>query len=112
MSEDNKKNARSRELPTLGSMPHCPDCGVAVGNAHISDRRGGCDVARCLVTGRQRLSCEADHDCGQDVWSDWWPGEADCESFGWMLGPGAPDILRLYTEAVWDPEQGRWVKPI
>jgi hypothetical protein len=110
MSEDNEQNARSQELPTLGSVPTCPDCFVAVGTAHISYDYDGCDVARCLVTGRQRLSCEADHDCGLDVWSGWWPGDLDCQYLGWMLGPGMPDLNRLYTEGVWDPERCLWVK--
>jgi hypothetical protein len=111
MSEDNEQNVRSEELPTLGSLPNCPDCDVAVGTAHISYDYDGCDVARCLVTGLQRLSCEADHDHGQDVWSGWWPGTLDCEQLGWMIGPGLPDLNRLYTEAVWDRERCLWVKP-
>lgn len=32
----------------------CPDCGVAAGAPH----EGGCDVARCLWTGRQRIQCD------------------------------------------------------
>lgn len=31
----------------------CGDCGVAIGMAHDP----GCDVARCLVYGHQRLAC-------------------------------------------------------
>jgi hypothetical protein len=111
MNEDNENSAWSRELPMLGGLPRCPDCDVAVGKAHLSHDYDGCDVARCLVTGLQRLSCEADHDHGQDVWSGWWPGELDCQYLGWMLGPGMPDLNRLYTEAVWDPERCLWVKP-
>lgn len=33
----------------------CSDCGVGIGDPH----EDGCDVARCLWTGRQRLMCEA-----------------------------------------------------
>jgi hypothetical protein len=113
MNEDNENSAQSQQLPTLGSLPHCPDpdCGVAVGKAHISHRQGGCDVARCLVTGLQRLSCTRHHNHGRDVWSGGWPGDLDCEQLGWMLGPGLPDLNRLYTEAVWNPERCLWVKP-
>jgi hypothetical protein len=28
-----------------------------------------------------------------------------------MLGPGFPDLNRLYAEATWDPERCAWVKP-
>jgi hypothetical protein len=46
----------------------CPDCDAESGAAHD----GGCDVARCLVTGLQRLTCRDEHDCGADVWSGPW----------------------------------------
>jgi hypothetical protein len=55
--------------------------------------------------------CDLDHDCGREKWTGWRPGLIDCEEFGWMLGPGFPDIVSLYTQATWDPEKGRWVKP-
>lgn len=50
----------------------CNDCGVDVGAEHAD----GCDVARCLVTGLQRLSCGEEHDCGADVWTGKWPAVA------------------------------------
>lgn len=51
----------------------CPDCEAEPGQPH----EGGCDVARCLPTDAQRLSCdffgrdpdETGHDCGQDIWT-------------------------------------------
>ncbi|EWC64551.1 hypothetical protein UO65_0158 [Actinokineospora spheciospongiae] len=91
------------------SDPHasrswCPDCAVPVGRPHI-DR---CDVARCLRTGLQRLDCEAAHDCGTDTWTGRWPGEADCERLGWMIGPDFPDLNRLYTQATWNPTTHHW----
>lgn len=103
----------------------CPDCGVQSGVAH----QGGCDVARCLHDGGQRLSCGEDHDCGRDVWTGQWPGEAECEEFGWWcyFGPdygevgwircersdprARHDLNRLVREAQWDRRAGRWVFP-
>lgn len=101
----------------------CPDCGVAESVEHDD----GCDVARCLATGLSRLGCDVQHDCGRDVWSGRWPGDAECEEFGWWAvfipngnpswrpcPPGTPgavsDLNRLVTEASWDAEQRRWVQ--
>jgi hypothetical protein len=63
----------------------CPDCGVAVGEAH----RAGCDVERCSGCGRQRLLCLlttggcADHDPVAEAWSGEWPGTNECRARGW-----------------------------
>ncbi len=79
----------------------CPDCGVLPGVPH----EAGCDVARCLRTGMQRIQCGMDiplftslgilhdwlpakpphpgEDCGQDTWTGGWPGVADCIRLGW-----------------------------
>jgi hypothetical protein len=102
----------------------CPDCGEVIGEQHWPD----CDVARCLATGGQRLLCDgAGHDCGRDVWTGLWPGDAECQEFGWWvqdrcsegLGwvPCAPDAFgatedlnRLRRDARWSPERGRWVR--
>lgn len=102
----------------------CPDCGAEPGVAH----HDGCDVARCLETGRQRLGCGEDHDCGRAVWTGRWPGEVECEEFGWWAyfvpngdpswvrcGPEHPDAVhdlnRLVLEARWDRAAIRWVRP-
>jgi hypothetical protein len=67
------ESAQGKQFRLLDSEATCPDC--AVGEAHEYDEYdGGCDVARCLVTGLQRPMCDLDHDCGRDVWSGWWPG--------------------------------------
>jgi hypothetical protein len=58
-------------LEFVPTSDDCPDCGVAPGRRH----HAGCDVARCLETGHQRLSCAGGHDCGQDVWTGEWPRE-------------------------------------
>jgi hypothetical protein len=58
------------------------------------------------------VGCTADHDCGHDLWTGWWPGQLECEQLGWTVRPGVPDIGRLYSEAVWDPERCLWIKPM
>lgn len=100
----------------------CPDCAVAPGTHHDSR----CDVARCLWTGGQRLSCNLSHDCGLDTWTGEWPGDAECREFGWWVqdrcaegmgwvpcAPDAPgateDLNRLSRDAKWDVDRRRWV---
>lgn len=102
----------------------CHDCGAEPGEAH----RDGCDTARCLRTGTQRLACNPDDEhpeegCGQDVWTGQWPGEADCIRLGWYsyfdpfrgwvrCGPdhpeAGPDLNRLRMDATWNRELLRW----
>lgn len=126
----------------------CPDCGVSPGGQH----EDGCDVARCLFTGRQRLQCDGylphalqdvPHigqpspgclvpvDCGRDIWTGLWPGEAECREYGWYSWfrapePGetygewvrcdpdhpeaGPDLNRLVLECTWDRGARRWVR--
>lgn len=125
-------------FPVDYSAPPCGDCGVLPGEPHLD----ACDVARCLYTGGQRISCgslgflgvteEPHDDCGDQVWTGTWPGEAECTEFGWHSvftppgsgekhgkwtrcdrdTPGAgPDLSRLALEARWDRHRGRWVLP-
>ena len=57
----------------------CPDCGVAPGKLHTP----GCDVARCLECGGQRLSCDCNDDKGYgDIWIGLWPGTINCYEYG------------------------------
>lgn len=89
----------------------CPDCAVSIGVDHA----GGCDVARCVVTGRQRLACvlaeDPGHDCGADVWTGEWPGVADALRLGFTTEDG-PDLNRLAPPfAVWSPAARRWDLP-
>jgi hypothetical protein len=101
----------------------CPDCGVSPGERHT----GGCDTARCLRTGGQRIACRHRHGHGRDVWTGRYPGEEDATRFGWFTCrdygnggwrrcppgyPGArPDLNRLYMEATWDPAIPGWRQP-
>jgi len=58
--------------------PPCPDCGARVGAAH----RRGCDIARCVSCGGQRLSCDCDDSEGER-WSGQWPGVFECRALDW-----------------------------
>lgn len=87
--------------------PKCPTCHTGIGQIH-DDR---CTVARCLATGLQRTSHPPTCRCPRDVWTGRWPGTAECEEFGWMIGPGQPDLNRLLTTATWDPVAHRWTRP-
>lgn len=111
-------------------MRNCNDCGATPGTAHSE----GCDIARCTLTGQQRIQ----HDCGPhcdtctctpcdpDIWTGEWGGVAECREFGWYSyfnaihgwmrcepeRPGAqPDLNRLLMEAVWNPATKRWDLP-
>lgn len=91
----------------------CWDCGALLGAAHTD----GCDVARCLHTGLQRLSCDGMddtgvHDCGNAVHDGHWPGERECAEYGWYVHFSDhvhPDLNRLIMEGEWDRERRRWM---
>lgn len=103
----------------MPDLPSCQDCGAQPGQPHAD----GCDTARCLQTGMQRLSCTMRHNCGDDIWAGQWPGEADAIRLGWYsrftdhgwqrCGPGdpgaGPDLNRLRPmSARWDKKTRRW----
>lgn len=48
------------------TLSNCPDCGTPVGEHHKSD----CDVERCPICGRQKLTCGCDS--GHTVWMGNW----------------------------------------
>lgn len=108
----------------------CNDCQANPGDAHDE----GCDVARCMLTGQQRIQCdECRHcntcthtSCDPDIWTGEWPGLAECREYGWWcyFGPdygeqgwirceadnprAREDLNRLVAEGTWDPEAKRW----
>lgn len=89
----------------------CPDCAVSPGELHL-DR---CDVARCAITGYQRLGCTHYGTACNTRWTGEWPGSAECIEYGFLidLGPGdesMPDLNRLYVECDWDVDQQRMVR--
>jgi len=64
----------------LESSSNCPDCGVKPGENHYE----GCDAARCLKTGNQKLSCYCS-DCGNQIWAGLWSGVQQCYDNGWVV---------------------------
>jgi hypothetical protein len=76
--------------PGLLRSRSCPDCGVAVGQAHTD----GCDIERCSSCGRQRLICLlatggcVGHDPIAEAWRGEWPGTAECRARGWWAVRG------------------------
>jgi len=55
------------------NIRHCHDCGVEPGQKHLI----GCDTARCLICGGQRLSCDCE-EWSDDIWTGLWPGTEYC----------------------------------
>jgi hypothetical protein len=118
----------------------CHDCRAQPGQPH----EDGCDTAVCLRTGMQRLQCglrpvmalgefvdlevcdpHPGEDCGKDIWTGQWPGEADAIRMGWwsyfvpygnpswvQCGPdhpdATPDLNRLAIDGKWNRELLRW----
>jgi len=101
----------------------CWDCGSPIGDPHA----GGCDVARCELTGMQRISCSSvervNHSCGDALHDGFWPGDLAAASLGfWTYWDGAewqtcapthpramPDLNRLSRDARWHPVYQVWV---
>jgi hypothetical protein len=108
--------------------PPCRDCGAQAGSLHDD----GCDMAKCLHTGQQRLACRAigpllgqePHDCGKDWWAGYDRDEDQAAAYGlWCYCPpvgspvpcGAdhpdaiPNVTRLMRNGVWDRKKCYWV---
>ena len=92
----------------------------------------GCDMARCLHTGQQRLACQMfgpmlgqePHDCGKDPWLGYDPDADQAAKYGlWCYCPPAgspvpcgpehphamPNVTRLMRNGAWDRESQRWI---
>lgn len=94
--------SKTENLPAQAT---CRDCAVPIGGYH-SD---GCDTARCLFTGMQRLSCDGDHSsrllagqfevrgCGPDMWTGRPRGTAECDEYGWHTTL-SPEALAHFEE--------------
>jgi len=68
----------------------CHDCGAGPGEPHKS----GCDTARCLTCGGQRLSCGCTDDKGAgDIWTGLWPGTLNCFEYGLVCQWEGPEPL-------------------
>ena len=61
-------------------LKNCHDCGAKPGQQH----RDGCDVERCSICGRQRISCFCGKKEDKDFakWTRIWPGEAESKFLG------------------------------
>lgn len=102
----------ARQGITLTPQLHCPTCIAGIGDVHPVE----CDVARCLVTGGQRLlRAHKDDDprikedgyahlCGEDIWTGYYPGEREASRYGVPL-----DTLK--REGHWDAQRMEWVLP-
>ncbi len=108
------------ELKAINALPPCPDCAAQVGGLHMS----GCDVEQCPICGGQLLSCGHRPRTRLIPWSGQWPGDLECQEFGWysymsMAGwvrcsadyPDATeDLNRLHIDAVWNRKNQRFEK--
>ena len=115
----------------MSDWGNCPDCDAKVGELHGY----GCDVERCPECGMQLLGCGCDVGSEHDEripWDGKWPGEAECEEYGFYsyFDPkdpkadrtncghiscektdprGSHDLNRLYRDCVWDADKKKMV---
>lgn len=102
----------------------CTHCGVKPGKPHLR----GCEEARCLYNGEQRLSHLGNYlhpgDCGKAIWTGEYAGEAECREYGlwcrWVDAQGyvpcdvddhgaVVDITALVNLGRWNRILHRWV---
>lgn len=79
------------------STEKCPDCQVSPGSRH----KDGCDVARCTRCGKQALQCGIHRRAPVTRWTGQWPGQAECEEFGWYS---------YWCDPEPGEEYGKWVR--
>jgi hypothetical protein len=114
------------------SRKNCHDCNAEIGQNHMD----GCDVERCPLCGGQMLSCgcRESFESERIPWNGKWPGEEECEEYGFYsyFDPKDPkadkknyghipcdkddprashDLNRLYKECVWSKEEKKMVLP-
>jgi len=82
----------------LNSKKKCHDCSVSIGSKHLV----GCDVARCLKCGRQRLSCDCDDSGDGDIWTGLWPGYIECYEYGLVCRWEKQDALHEENDEQFD----------
>ncbi|MFZ3493141.1 YgjP-like metallopeptidase domain-containing protein [Streptomyces sp. 5.8] len=107
--------------PTNPQGDTCPKCHAHPGQLH-TDR---CTIARCALTGRQRSGCNHPGTGCLTLWSGRWPGDEECEEYGFYYRDGASgaepcnaddedaayDLNRLHRECTWDVRLQRMVLP-
>ena len=103
---------------------NCPKCEVGPSNLHEM----GCGVERCATCGFQRIFC----DCSSRQqnkyprlpWTGRWPGEVECEEYGFYakMGPNGwepckkeelearPDLNTLLAACEWNPKKKKYIK--
>lgn len=115
--------AEQKKFRRKKDMRNCPDCGTFPNDWHDD----GCDVERCGICGRQRLSCECPKDCRVarikwDGYSAYSYEKQQCRVLGyWIRFEGShwvpcestdvgavEDITRYMWESAWNRRTRRW----
>lgn len=102
----------------------CPACSALFAAEHET----GCDWAQCMITGAQRIQCDCDEGCGEDIWTGEDYATTAARRYGWFcyFGPdygeagwvptnehdprARPDLNRVGIECYWDATAQTWEK--